>query len=1320
MPNPTGFDTTVADVQIRLRVFFPLAPTGRVDLTDRTDIANAEVRVLDWGELVQSMDASRDSWACTIFNGKLPTTQLGTDTRFSDYWNSARPPEGTPCEIHFRLSPTAAWETLFTGAIQEISEVSERAVQLEIGDPGARLYREIGDPILRSDYPQAAEAALAGIKPIVLGAVAAWTPPKVRERKKTVLQTTLTASTAMPAIVSVEDSETWPTTGQLRIDEEDFAFDQATITSTTQIRLTARAQNGTTAAAHDSGAAIAELAQEKWLVCGHKATTLGDVFGVTSKNDLVLIDPSLYTADTGALSGEASIELVETGGLSVAAPSDSPTYRRYELDSDINPTLADVPAGFSTNNQQAKNAVLAAADAGSWTGNSYALLRKNDADTLLLTRTAAISDPPPTAPTAVFLAVEHWGIETFGALGTLEAEVSALGTTLAVTFGAIDDFVANQTYVIVDDELMRVSAATSGQLTVLRGQLGTAASEHGEGAVVRLARHPSTAADGRVVLPQAHVFVDTGAGPVEVGKLRTLSDVPPKIAAAEGYTEASTLEAWHGHQLAGLPISGRGVQRYDFFDSAIGWTFGGARSDLMPATLLPFSAGTVDGPTIPDSFDAAAYYQLGTTGLAYCLDIDQSQQFSVNQRVAVLRIRAMASHATSGNLRCRVWIGSNGDASGVATNVFDQTVSVTSSISANSPTDQFVFKVDFSANNGFPNGVRMAQLLNKHFQVLFTGTNTRLHYASADFKMETAQLVGGAGNDEYLANRAVSTHEPTLVVSSTASPYTNAGLPGPFGSAAAPATNFGATSIVVHLLYNRAWFNLTKSSGNAFIVRDNGGNTELTRWSTDGTNKYEIRSASFNVGNAEHHGTARIFRLSLLMQVAGRNIALAPSVSLQGTNVPFSTPSSESAGGWSNVDGDTDNLSRRVWRWTWNFVGVGVVAKDLRQWFVKIDANGTVATGTEFYADNVVFHIEAEEPKAKKVIPEKASNFTAVNYFDASAVIGTYSDVVGAKVAVRMARNVFDPDLKTTWIDGSFQPQQVVTKDERFRPIFVHRVWWVFEYAATNTEEVSRIAVDVTGFPLPFANGTSAIGQVLVGGPPLLSATLAEINSASFASAAAAGALNLRGVIDRRVDAHALLQELCLQAQLAGFWEGNGQFRLVYKQKQNDMPGFRATFDHNAGEILEDSLRIEQRPKNTIDTRVIVRAAPDYVKGELTIDAGKVAPLAETNLGVIHGPREIAANYLWTETDAGKLASQQLDYSRTAERVVRFAVPPLPKSIALRRGDIIGIRNHPLLGNVNRLQVVAKHTLFGSLRSGIPTIEIECLQRELGTDEADL
>ena len=1337
------------NLQLRALMSLPLANGGQVIVTDRSDVADAEDRVEDWGEIVSLISGDADSTQITVSNLPLAATTVGRG-RFSEYWSTSQPADNSTCSIEFRTSTTAPWELAFDGAISEVSSITERAVTLHIGSTDERLYRDIGDVITRSEYPQAASDAVDKIKPIILGEVKAFAPPMVRERKTALLQDTILAATTIdagsPKVVAVDDTTGWPDSGTLKIGDEKFLFDQDTIAEDEdeQIRLVARAQDGTSAQTHSAGDTLEEQANAKWIVAGHAVTAISAVYGVTGSGNLTLIDPSRYTADLGGLTGEASIELVDSGGLTIAAQSDVSVYRRVELDAvtleKTTDPLEHVPLGFPLADGKAKNAALAAAGAGEWSENTYAIMRQENAGALSLYRGAPV-DIPPIQPARVFVAVEHYGIETFAILGVLTEELDDDPTTLRVNFDNSDATgIGLDSFVAVDGEWMAVAAGGADDAGVTltaggRGVLGTARTTHGEGAIVRLVRNPPSVGNGRVEIPQVHVFLGSRANEsgllpgervfTDVGKLSVLSDVPAEVAEVEGYTEATSLSAWHGHVVDGLPVFGK-----TWNDPSVGWAglsfqFPKALGDLVVGSVKDSSLGYDKNrkQLMTLSPTGGSSIVLNESGILYHLGPDQSAlTASMSQRVVQLRIRlsVSSSSGSSEDFQVKAWVSDAGH-NGSPQKVLDVVDAVSNTLTYSSPSQSRTIKIAFDEQNGFPDGCSMRRIMSKDFAIWVSAPDggVKLHYFAIDLRFDQSQLAGGAGDEEFLNDRAIHIVPAALVMASGDSPFTNVGDPGPSGDQAG-VTNYTSASLVHVLASNFVSSFYTKeiAFGVTFVLKDhNGTRAAIVRFSTNAGTDRDLRRVSMHIPNYVTHGNARVYRISLLMWVGVRKNSMAPIVRLIDAEDVSNSPDSVSAGPPNIFDNDDDDVGARLWRWTWNFTGATNIlrAKSLHKMTVQVEATGSPDDKTEFFAARASFHIETSDPRGKSVQTTKAEQFTRVNYFDVTAAVATPEAVQNLGVTLAMATRVYDPDLTSVFTGGAGGPQNVVSTDNKSRPIFVHRMWWVFEQRGTEEEDITRIAVDVEGLPLtPGFEGASAIQTVLTFGSPLMSYDpLANINQNSFVAATSAGMHKLRGVIASKVDARELVNDMCKQARVWGFWEA-GSFRLLYKHDHSlTSGGFtpRAVFDHSAGHIMEDSLELAPRPRDTITTRVAVNARPDYVKGGFKIDTVAYAPGAELLLGSIMGPDKIDADMLWTQAEADSLADQQVTYRSKAEVLLRFQTSLFDVARGLRRGDLLSVLNHPIVDASATYQVVAINRSFGTLASGIPVYEIEAVER---------
>ena len=1320
------------DLYIQLRLDLPHPVVGTIYLVDRSDLSTRFLLVTDWGEAALAIDGSEDSVTVELSNLPQADTPLGADKRFSDYFTAEHPVEGARAEFMFKTALTDPWVPYFVGAVDEVVEITDQHVVLSIGSPLERFDRTVGKTITRKNSPQAAADAIGKIEPIVLGAVEAHVPPLTRARSRAILKTTILASTPMPFLVDVDDAENWPVhasgeTGNLTINDEHFVFTTFGA-GDDKIWLTARAQDGTPADAHAIGDELTERAAMVWTIAGHPMRALDTVSGVGSNGEKVLLDAGDFVADIGAYDTDPSdrpstVTLTSVDGLKINVKSEQPSYRRIENDETATPkTGIDLPLNLTSEGSPAFNSPHAAGGAGDWSPSNYATMRKADGDTLALKRAVAIDEL--TAPLErAFIAVEHWGLEFFGPFSTLTTGVLAADLVLPVA--SFDSLIGQSVDVgdlsgailvcRIDQELIQISQSVSNSeaTVVTRGYLGTTAADHSEGARVQMFSATGSAnLDQEVIFhPAVQVLLEDSGGTMEqVGQLQAYSDVPPEFPEkADSYTDVQALSAWHGHAMNGLFLQGKFFNQESFWTPS-DYSFENFAGGVMVSTISPTvpSSGNAN-PQHAHHDDFGMGHKLDTTlGLSYIMNpIAGGWNLALLQRVREMNIRFAHTGSAAGgtSTHVQVWVPNPNGGGALQIKGVTKTTAATTS----GEPDRESVRVRFVAPD-FPNGIKWSKILNKHFTIRFStvaGTAGHIYNVGVDVRLDPDQLVNQIGSADTLGSRTVVYHSPALAYASGSSSYDNTGIPGPGGSGGG-SSHFVNTSVVPELMYSALAPFLTAGGATNKIKNDDGGKGGIVRFDTDSTEDNSLKQVRLHFHGVDAPMKAEVYKVTIALTVAGHsNQMQGLSGVLVWDGQGIFSPTSDSDGSATLYDGNPTGMTRRVWRYTWNFDGVDdedavlsnrpTIKQLINKCHVRLDAAGTHAANETVYCDDAVFIIEVGEGTAETAQTKDAAQWSKVTYIDVTDKLADYADAVGKQVELRMNR-----------VDsGSGFP--IVADDDDFRPLLIPRVWWVFRFSTTNTESLERIAVDGKGVEFPvLANGFDTLYSVLTHGRPLLGADLfSDIDQLSFQTAAFAGMNKLRGVVSQRTEIRDLLNTLAEQAMVSGFWE-LGKWTILFKPLPPNLGVATASFDEARGEILEDTISISRRPRSSVRNVITVKAKPDHVKGGHKITADAEAPASIAKYG--ESTYEVTADFIDNQVEADRLAEQLLWYGKEPEKVVRFQTSLTTAARELVRGDVIAVY-HSLFTST-RLEVIGINKAKGSVSSGIPIYEIEAVERE--------
>lgn len=1320
------------DGNLRIRAGFTMAKLGGgiVYFADRKGLPSTtvECRVLDWGEAALLMDGGRDSCTLTLSNLPLVSTSLGTDKRASEYWDDTYPPEGTRVQFEFAVDDNGLlWETYFVGAIREVSSITERQVVIQIDDLGAKFYRRIGDPITTTNYPQAPEEVLGQIQPIVFNFVEEIVPPLVRDRKKAALVDAILATEIAGMLLKkVTSTKGWPVTGSLRINDEIFTYDNTLAPDDKHFLLTARAVSGTAAGAHAAGDAIVEIAQMEWLIAGHAINemlgtaiptlTKTTVYGVSTKDTLQLLaNGTDYTIDN--TSAAAKVKLVSDQGLKVKFPSQEPTYRRYEMDAEGTPVAAAHYFGMNveTGGLQAKNALMACGDAKEWGPHNFAVMDKVAHDTLSVRRTAAIVDPP-AAPTKTYLSVEHFGVGTFGPYQILLLDMLDSAAWTSCVLDALDKFLPQFALqpigpfeIIVDDEVMGVNFFANSTITVTRGKpdingTTTQIKKHYAGARVHLYR-----VAGTYFRPNIKVFLESGVGTgimQQIGVLDDQTDIPPELTEKEnGYQEAKTLSAWHGHNLQGIPIAGKAFDQQGQFGISSGvYAYDTSLGDLIIATIR--TTTNAAGNQLRTPLHADSLWNLNMTGendtLQLIFNAYPGLNMLLGQRILAMRWRFLLV----GNVRLRMWVG---DGVGGEVLIRDATVQGSSSW----PPKQAVVEIKIDNTTQFPDGFNINKLFSNRTLVKIDAlTDTpQLFYAYCDLDFDEQQLL--PGSVEFLSERQAVYGTPSIVVNTGGGTYSNAGkITTPSGL---PTPDADA---VIELFDNTLPERITSTSS-GFQARNEQGTIDgIVRFTTSPSGVNDVSQVEVYWQHPTPPGNATIKRVGILCQAIGGSSTNQPSWRfIQGANVY--TPTSESSGSMTLKDGQSHGMARRSWRAEWVMEGFNLTVRE----FVKSCKFRVTAQGSgsgAWYTDDFTCYMEVDADRADELKPEKADQFTRVRYFDVSSFITDYSQVVGRRVELRWD-HVPPPPFGV----------ETVVKEDVQRTVLIPRVWWTFKYEGTVEEELERIAVTTDGIsPLsPLAPSSSIITQVLVGQsigiPALLGATFGDLDVNSFAALglkeAPGDVPQLAGVLDESMEADQLLATLTQQARCSGFWE-NGKFRVAFKPYVTALGPPVTVFSSSDGTISEDSLEIQrvavgpdEEDNSAVANFVTIKARRDFINGGFKITKTATSPSSVAKYG--KRTLEIECDFIRQESGAEVLAKQICQYRAEPEQIVTFQTSLFPQARDLVRGDVIQI-NHDLIPAISstRFEVLGIAKAMGSIDSGPPAYEVRAVYRPLVND----
>ena len=535
----------------RLRIYWDGDANPPIEYSDFTHedlAADAELRVLNWGQLVQSSrgELTFDTFRFTLDNLEDATSGLTV----SDEWGVGDPPEGKKVTLAVKViqpeaGPTSGFLDLFTGRIAEVPRVDETAVEIICSTKAETIDRDLLEPIMKTDWPNAPSTALARFQPLVFGEVFDFEPILVDAIVVGVLAASMT-STATTATIE-PNSGLSTSGGSFQIDDEQMTYVSITLGGT-KVNGIARGANGTTATDHPAGSEVIELDTVTYLVSEHPCTSISNVRLVDEAGNIRQM-PDDVTVTINAGTTPATIVLSKQPTITNLTSSQTTQFKFVDLDT---PDLAQSILQGIVPTQEEVEKVLGASS--TFVDTNYVTLANGaPVDEITGYRAADIVGIPEGAVLRKAYAV----VEGFndGSTG-LTKEATTTSTILATTpfpFTLnVDDttgFISPATTAImfIGEEMFVYTSKTATSFAISgRGQNTLGPQDHPIGSTCR-----QGPANIYVRNPNAGVSTTIATADIE-GCFNTVTDTPEDVNAATGLIAVSKgFEDAHTHVIPG-------------------------------------------------------------------------------------------------------------------------------------------------------------------------------------------------------------------------------------------------------------------------------------------------------------------------------------------------------------------------------------------------------------------------------------------------------------------------------------------------------------------------------------------------------------------------------------------------------------------------------------------------------------------------------------------------------------------------------------------------------------------------------------------------
>lgn len=295
------------------------------DITPPGGSAHAGL-VLDWG-FIDSAVAQTPGQGIL---GRIETADLqltlinSASPRFSDNFTADDPPENITVQLYqwFDGLQYSEKETIFKGVIRGQPEYTERTCTLLVRGVWADYNTMVGEDLIISaaDYPGADPDDIGKMGLIMLGTVVN-APCRSLDAggKSTLVDDWTAASPGDGDTREISDASAFPASGAftIQIDLEQIRIASRSGNTLTLAASGARGYNATTAVAHDTGAAVAEMqAAYVYLAAAHPVQSI----------DAVYVDGIRQTSGFTAYTGQSGDEYSGYSGLAVVVFDVFPVY----------------------------------------------------------------------------------------------------------------------------------------------------------------------------------------------------------------------------------------------------------------------------------------------------------------------------------------------------------------------------------------------------------------------------------------------------------------------------------------------------------------------------------------------------------------------------------------------------------------------------------------------------------------------------------------------------------------------------------------------------------------------------------------------------------------------------------------------------------------------------------------------------------------------------------------------------------------------------------------------------------------------------------
>lgn len=334
-----------------------------------------------------------------------------TRDKFSDQIEAAYPIEGASVSIKICFGDPVSTTPveLFRGVVAELTSASRMLVELDCVDVAAKAHKILGTLVDKATYPKAPNDSVGAMIPIAFGAVPNVPGLRVAAAAQTrVAASFLTGDTSF----SVASTADFPSTGTIRVDEEEITYTGKT--STTFTGLT-RGASSTIATSHVTGAQAVEVTGETYLFADHALSAISNIRKRNSRGELLPADSGEYAVTLTAparvvFSKPPQVLIRGEGSLWLEIDLEGPSA----YDNSIDPTFA-------------------CALHADWTELNFATINASKPK-LSIRRTSNFNGPSLSSGVIkAYVVVEHHGLPATG--GPLVTIATALNDVVIGTLG---------------------------------------------------------------------------------------------------------------------------------------------------------------------------------------------------------------------------------------------------------------------------------------------------------------------------------------------------------------------------------------------------------------------------------------------------------------------------------------------------------------------------------------------------------------------------------------------------------------------------------------------------------------------------------------------------------------------------------------------------------------------------------------------------------------------------------------------------------------------------------------------------------------------